>query len=416
MNRRTTITILVCLIGLWSAAASAGKVPAPAPAPAPEPAVPPISVPPPAPEPALPPGILPTEPPKPPPPPAAPPGSPISVPPTKLPLGALPADSTGGSIAERLLQIEEGGLLPGLEGGESGIGKVTGPGPGGDDPLMGEAGIQKEFETAMERFCKTGASNLFPGMCRGRYGDGLPTDGDPSGFYNTENPSDTYTHGPDFQGQRAGSGVPSRDGRAGDDKDFSYTDSDGRTHKVHTYDEESTGSLWIDDDVYNRDGSLAYHNETTLDQRGRDAEGRQVNYIYINTTYANGQTAHDELRCQYGQGCIHRIHIPSSQPGEPGYGQTKARPWFCARNPKAKGCETTTPESQTDPAHPDGEGTAAGRPRAETPRLGRGAVSDPGPGDSEIRGTTGGGGSGPGFDPKDPIGPGEGPSGPGPGH
>ena len=425
MNRQMAVAVLACLAGLWPAAAPAQyKINPPPiikaqPAPIqikpvepivkPQPPIPPAE--PPTPAPFVPPPVV-KLPPTPLPP--APTSGPAIEP--RLPPVALPVNPAGGLIGDRereaLDAARAAAIAERLANQESGLDAAMGAGAPGDDPLTGRYGIQRDAETVMEGFCKTRASNLFPGLCRGRYGNGLPANGDPSGFYDTRRPgpSSTDPGGPfSFDGQRAGSRVPSRDGRASDDETgpptLTYKDEDGNQHDVWTrsFDNEDGISENFVEVVRRGNGDVVYVRDgyTAPDRSpgARSGDYRNVQH----TTQVGGITVSTSRRCRGW--CD-----PNSQPGESGYGQPgKARPWFCARNPTAKGCQPTAPGSQIDPAHPDGEGTPTGS-RPTTRRLGSEAVVNP----DEFHDNSGtrGGGSGPGFDMKDPVNPND-PEGPG---
>jgi hypothetical protein len=372
MRRRITITILACLAVLWSAAASAQDKINPN-------QVPPNKV--------TPPPLIPNL---------------IKPPP-------LPADPTGGVVGERerqaleaLRDAEAAGKLE----KELGLDAAMGAGPGDDRPPT--PGFDKDDETVMQMFCKTRVSRLFPGLCPGRYGGGFPPDGDLSDFYNTKS-STKPGAGTPFDVPTAGSGVPSRGGQASDDDatndpepgkpDRSWTDSGGQNHNAWagvSHNENGEAVLEVYEEVRSSDGSATDKSATRISPD--HSPGAQTGDVFVRTytLHSNGQTSAEFQHCG-SNGCIHDIAI---QPDERGP-QGKARAWFCARTPEAAGCKPLKSGFEIDPAHPDGEGTPTGS-RAETPRLGREAVSDPGPADSEIRGTTGGGGSGP-LDMKDPI-------------
>lgn len=372
MSRRITVAILACLTGLWWATASAqDKIP-------PSPITPPPIIP----NPAL----------------------------IKPPL--LPADGVGGLLGDRVRQGSEA-ARDAAEAGrlqkELGLDAARGAGLP-TDPLMGGAGIQAVGpDPFFSERCKDASSRRLLkglGFCAGSDDGALPSDGDLSGFYNTKRPGPSSTDPGgtfSFEGPSAGGRVPSRDDRARDDDQKDQTREigpDGAIHDSWTDREGRRHDLWISGDggdalheVHNSDGTFDYSAQTHLTPSHNGNYFRETTY----TAGRNGRQWHTTERC-------HNDRCRSFQPGEPGYGQMKARAWFCSRNPKASQCEPTAPGSQIDPANPDGEGTSSARPHAETPRLGRGAVINPGPADSEIRGTTGGG-SGP-LDMKDPVNPG----------
>jgi len=406
MNRRITIAILACVVGLWPAAAQAQEKIKPPPAPAIqikpiEPVVPP---------PKLPPVPLPAEPVKPP---------PVSDPARFVPPPPLPAPPPplGGNLGERLRELEEAGLLPGMGEQPTAVGEAMRPGTP-DDPLMGGAGIQ--VVDRMEELCK-GAHfrrlvrglGMGLGICAGGDAGGLPSDGEIGEGFNTERPFKPART--PFDEQRAGSDVPDRRDRFSDDlgregpedgdqliehegssenmnagMTWLWRDSKGRQHALRIVTNiDSHGTHSRDKFVNDREGRPIYDSHEESDNSGR--------YWRTETHYnSQGESKTYTVHCNNSHGCI------DSQPDERGPQRAHVRPWFCARNPEAKECQPPKAEDYKDPAHPD----AAGRPRAETPRVGRDAVSDPGSGDV-ILGTPrgGGGGSGPGFDPKDPIGP-----------
>lgn len=360
MSRRITITILACLAVLWSAAAPAQDK------------INPNQVP----NKVTPPPVI---------------SNPVIKP---------PADPTGGGVGERerqaleaLRDAEAAGKLE----KELGLDAAMGAGPGDDRPGFGK--FDKGDETFMQRFCKTKASRLFPGMCP-RSDPG----GDPSDFYDTKS-STKPGAGTPFDVPTAASGVPSRGDQASDDPpkpDDSWTDSDGTKHDIWFHSEVSaTGNLYsfsreavrhagVDHDIY----------RVVSSDNNPGAEGGD-NVVMVEDVYLAGDSSHNVshmvFRCRGGS-CT-----PDRQPDERGP-QGKARAWFCAQTPEAAGCKPVKSGFEIDPAHPDGEGTPTGtRTTDGAPKVGRGAVSDPGPADSDIRGTTGGG-SRP-LDMKDPVNP-----------
>jgi hypothetical protein len=365
MSRRITITILACLAVLWSAAAPAQDK------------INPNQVP----NKVTPPPVIPN------------------------PLIKPPADPTGGVVGERerqaleaLRDAEAAGKLE----KELGLDAAMGAGPGDDRPGFGKD-FDKDDGTFMQRFCKTKASRLFPGWCPGSDDGALPSDGDLSGFYDTKS-STKPGAGTPFDVPMAASGVPSRGSQASDDDasndglpkpDRAWTDSNGQHHTMTTTHPDPTHT-WVHEDVFNSDGSAAYQTDVIVHEPGPGIVG-----IHKVTRYSDGQIGRDSYECTSG-GCTHMIAI---QPDERGpQGGQQARPWFCAQTPEAAGCKPLKSGFEIDPAHPDGEGTpTATRTSDGAPRLGREAVSDPGPADSEMRGTTGGG-SRP-LDMKDPVNP-----------
>jgi hypothetical protein len=98
------------------------------------------------------------------------------------------------------------------------------------------------------------------------------------------------------------------------------------------------------------------------------------------------------------------IHIDDQPGDERGQASGNFRSsFYCLQSPGSPNCQLLKAGFEIDPVNPDGEGRPGTRPQTETPRLGRQAVINPGPADSEIRGGSGGG-SLP-MDMKDPVGP-----------
>jgi hypothetical protein len=364
MSRRIAITILACLAGLWLAAASAQDK------------INPNQV---TPNKVNPPPVIP---------------NPVIKPPP------LPADPTGGVVGERAKQdierAREAARLEELAEQQSGLDAKMGAGPGDDRP-----GFDKGDETLMQRLCKSRAARqVLLGQCGSDPG-ALPPDGDP---YTTDDSTKPGSRTP-FDVPTAGSGVPSRGSTASDDEerkpDRRWTDAMGQKHEQWEGNQPSRdGDVFvIIEYVSSPDRGFEYASVLVVGADRRPGVQPGGLRVHEATRFRDGTFRQTVRHCQRG-------HCTDSQPGEPGYGQIKVIPWACILTPTAENFSSSlTPGFEIDPANPDGEGTPTGsRPTRETPRVGRGAVSDPGPADSEIRGTSGGGSKKP-LDMKDPVNP-----------
>ena len=300
-----------------------------------------------------------------------------------------PGPNIGDRVGEAERARRDAGAAGTLQGNSGAEAKMHPAAPA--NPLTGGTGIQTLDR--MAELCKLQSARAL-GLCAG-FPDGSKPMIDPQTgeiHYNTGSsvgPSGKY-HGPTgFGAARAG---PNRDGRAsGDGKPVRVaTNPDGSTEDFTIYKSED-GDMWVE--------------ELTV----RDANKRPTTRVYVDHTPRGVTTTIIDIRptgetetlvCTNGE-CIHPIHI-DDQPGETAQATGNFRSsFFCQQNPGNPNCQPLKAGFEIDPANPDGEGTPGTRPQTETPRLGRAAVVNPGPTDSEIRGVHGGG-SLP-MDMKDPV-------------
>jgi hypothetical protein len=339
---------------------------------------------------------------------------PISIPHEKLPAAPVekPGPDIGGHVREAAEARRDAGAAGNLNG-KSGAEATMHP-PAAADPLLEGRGIQTV--NWMDELCKKANFRRLVGglgLCAG-YHDGSEPPIDPKTgeiHYNTESPvrpGGKY-HGPTgFGGPTAGDRVPGRNGPASDGEtrpDITYKDFNGYTFEIYQTRSErhADGSYTWTIRIVERDPNKRYVGENISDTVGPDyLNGSRT----ITDVEADGTVVlHPTQSCTNGT-CVTPIHVEQSprgsQPGERGQAGGNFRSsFYCLQDPKNPNCEPPTAGSKIDPANPDGAGTATARPRTEVPRLGKGAVSDPGPADSEIRGVSGGG-SKP-LDMKDPV-------------
>lgn len=331
----------------------------------------------------------------------------VKIPPTKIIPPAVRLNEPGPDIGDRVGKAERARRDAGAAGnlqGNSGAEATMHPAAPTADPLTGGTGIQT-LDT-MAELCK--GENFRRrvqglGLCAG-FQDGSEPVVDPKTgevHYNTESPvrpGGKY-HGPTgFDAARAGDRVPSRGGEASEDT--TVTEETGHTREHYTTKTRNADGTYTfaTHDVY-RDENGAISLEGVSEWTGTDRN----NGTLTDTTIMDGHAyVSVELSCTNGV-CIHPIHIndqPGDERGQPG-GNFRSS-FFCLQNPGNPNCQPLKAGFEIDPANPDGEGTPGTRPQTETPRLGRGAVVNPGPTDSEIRGVSGGGVSMP-LDMKDPV-------------